>query len=189
MFSVVRVGGCARASRICPKPLYEQRHKPWTHPKKERAIVGPYLEFAERLPLPQHAALPASQLTEAHRREGFEASSADKIFARCGGGCLVVGVLWGLLGFWGLGFGLRVCGVCARASSLLYTHAFPLAAFPHTHPNQTRTARRWRAVASTQRQAARADQGGRARAFLFVAPFVFFLFATPSAEESDVRAK
>ena len=43
-------------------------------------IPGSYVEFAERLPLPQHAHLETYQLTRKHRREGFEAGNADKIF-------------------------------------------------------------------------------------------------------------
>lgn len=42
--------------------------------------VRSYLEFVERRPLPQHAGLPWQQLREDHRRDGFEASSADNIF-------------------------------------------------------------------------------------------------------------
>jgi hypothetical protein len=43
-------------------------------------IAGSYVEFAERRVLPQFGNVPASQLTRAHRREGFEAANADKIF-------------------------------------------------------------------------------------------------------------
>jgi hypothetical protein len=43
-------------------------------------IAGSYVEFAERRVLPQFAHLPADQITRAHRREGFEASNADRIF-------------------------------------------------------------------------------------------------------------
>ncbi|MGB1972093.1 MAG: DUF1338 domain-containing protein [Flavobacteriaceae bacterium] len=43
-------------------------------------IPGSYVEFAERLPLPEHNHLAKEQLTRAHRREGFEAGNADKIF-------------------------------------------------------------------------------------------------------------
>lgn len=43
-------------------------------------IPGSYVEFAERLPLPEFSDLPNDQLTRAHRREGFEAGNADKIF-------------------------------------------------------------------------------------------------------------
>ena len=39
-----------------------------------------YVEFAERLPLPQYAKLHKEKLTNSHRREGFEAGNADKIF-------------------------------------------------------------------------------------------------------------
>jgi len=48
-----------------------------THP-----VVGAYMEFVERKPLPQHAHLAASgQLREVHRRDGFESDSARNIFA------------------------------------------------------------------------------------------------------------
>jgi hypothetical protein len=43
-------------------------------------IAGSYVEFAERRVLPQFADLPASQITREHRREGFEAGNADRIF-------------------------------------------------------------------------------------------------------------
>lgn len=44
-------------------------------------VVRAYLEFVERRPLPAHAGLPPEALAEAQRRDGFEASSADNIFA------------------------------------------------------------------------------------------------------------
>lgn len=43
-------------------------------------IPGSYVEFAERRVLPQFAQLPASAIRREHRREGFEAGNADKIF-------------------------------------------------------------------------------------------------------------
>lgn len=43
-------------------------------------IAGSYVEFAERRPLDQYAHLPAAALRREHRREGFEAGNADKIF-------------------------------------------------------------------------------------------------------------
>jgi hypothetical protein len=43
-------------------------------------IAGSYVEFSERLPLPKYAKLPKEKLTNSHRREGFEAGNADKIF-------------------------------------------------------------------------------------------------------------
>ena len=43
-------------------------------------IPGSYVEFAERRPLEDYAHLPASELRREHRREGFEAASADRIF-------------------------------------------------------------------------------------------------------------
>lgn len=43
-------------------------------------IAGSYVEFAERRILPQFAHLPLSEVRREHRREGFEANNADKIF-------------------------------------------------------------------------------------------------------------
>lgn len=43
-------------------------------------IAGSYVEFAERRVLPQFAHLPADQVGREHRRDGFEAGNADKIF-------------------------------------------------------------------------------------------------------------
>ena len=43
-------------------------------------IPGSYVEFAERLPLEEYKHLKREELTRAHRREGFEAGNADKIF-------------------------------------------------------------------------------------------------------------
>ena len=43
-------------------------------------IPGSYVEFAERRVLDEFAHLPASEIRREHRREGFEAASADKIF-------------------------------------------------------------------------------------------------------------
>ena len=47
---------------------------------EHHAISGSYVEFAERLVLPQFANLEPSQIKREHRREGFEAGNADKIF-------------------------------------------------------------------------------------------------------------
>ena len=44
------------------------------------AISGSYIEFAERRILPQFEHLPKYQVQRIHRREGFEAGNADKIF-------------------------------------------------------------------------------------------------------------
>jgi hypothetical protein len=46
----------------------------------KQPIAGSYVEFAERRVLPQFAQLPKDQITRSHRREGFEAGNADKIF-------------------------------------------------------------------------------------------------------------
>ena len=45
-----------------------------------KMISGSYIEFAERSVLPEFKTLEASALQRKHRREGFEASNADKIF-------------------------------------------------------------------------------------------------------------
>jgi len=48
-----------------------------THP-----VVGAYMEFVERKPLPEYEHLVAAgQLKETHRRDGFESDSALNIFA------------------------------------------------------------------------------------------------------------
>lgn len=43
-------------------------------------ISGSYVEFAERKILPEFKHLPKSQISRIHRKEGFEAKNADKIF-------------------------------------------------------------------------------------------------------------
>lgn len=43
-------------------------------------ISGSYVEFAERRVLPEFGDLPADQIQRKHRRDGFEAGNADKIF-------------------------------------------------------------------------------------------------------------
>lgn len=43
-------------------------------------ISGSYVEFAERKILPEFHNLPKNQITRKHRRDGFEAANADKIF-------------------------------------------------------------------------------------------------------------
>lgn len=43
-------------------------------------IAGSYVEFAERKVLPEYQNLPADQVKREHRRDGFEAGNADKIF-------------------------------------------------------------------------------------------------------------
>jgi hypothetical protein len=47
---------------------------------KKHSIAGSYVEFAERKVLDKFAALPANEIKRKHRREGFEANNADKIF-------------------------------------------------------------------------------------------------------------
>ncbi len=47
---------------------------------EQKRISGSYVEFAERRVLPQFAHLESSQIKREHRREGFEAGNADKIF-------------------------------------------------------------------------------------------------------------
>jgi hypothetical protein len=43
-------------------------------------IPGSYVEFAERKVLPEYQSMKAEDITREHRREGFEAANADKIF-------------------------------------------------------------------------------------------------------------
>ncbi len=43
-------------------------------------VAGSYVEFAERRVLPHYRHLPATQIGHEHRRDGFEANNADKIF-------------------------------------------------------------------------------------------------------------
>jgi hypothetical protein len=43
-------------------------------------ISGSYVEFAERKVLPEFANIPLGEVKRKHRRDGFEASNADKIF-------------------------------------------------------------------------------------------------------------
>lgn len=43
-------------------------------------ISGSYVEFAERSILPEYTSLAKHEIQRKHRREGFEASNADKIF-------------------------------------------------------------------------------------------------------------
>jgi hypothetical protein len=52
---------------------------PFAHSTEHR-IPGSYVEFAERRVLPQFAHLQQSEIKKEHRREGFEAANADKIF-------------------------------------------------------------------------------------------------------------
>lgn len=47
---------------------------------EKKMIPGSYVEFAERRVLPQFAHLPAAGIKREHRRDGFEAGNADKIF-------------------------------------------------------------------------------------------------------------
>ena len=46
----------------------------------KRSIAGSYVEFAERRVLPGFQHLPKDAIRREHRREGFEAGNADKIF-------------------------------------------------------------------------------------------------------------
>jgi len=47
---------------------------------EQHCIPGSYVEFAERRVLPEFAHLQRNEIKREHRREGFEASNADKIF-------------------------------------------------------------------------------------------------------------
>ena len=66
----------AAADALLAAPSRSLRTQPAPH-----RVVRAYLEFVERRPLPAHAGLPPEALAEAQRRDGFEASSADNIFA------------------------------------------------------------------------------------------------------------
>ena len=48
--------------------------------EEHHVISGSYVEFAERKVLPSFIHLPLNAITRNHRREGFEAGNADKIF-------------------------------------------------------------------------------------------------------------
>ncbi len=47
---------------------------------EKHQISGSYVEFAERKVLPEFASLPVANIERRHRRDGFEAGNADKIF-------------------------------------------------------------------------------------------------------------
>lgn len=47
---------------------------------QEGMVAGSYLEFAQRAVLPEFRHLPEEEITEQHRRDGFEVGNADKIF-------------------------------------------------------------------------------------------------------------
>lgn len=47
---------------------------------EELLIPGSYVEFAERSILPEFAGLPKHKIKRQHRREGFEAANANRIF-------------------------------------------------------------------------------------------------------------
>jgi hypothetical protein len=47
---------------------------------EKKMIAGSYVEFAERKVLPEYAGMSSDTLGRQHRREGFEARNADKIF-------------------------------------------------------------------------------------------------------------
>lgn len=47
---------------------------------KKKMISGSYVEFAERKVLPEYSHLPQSEIRREHRRDGFEAANANRIF-------------------------------------------------------------------------------------------------------------
>ena len=57
-----------------------QMHKVRFADDQEMEISGSYVEFAERLVLPEFRNLPKDQIQPKHRRDGFETSNADRIF-------------------------------------------------------------------------------------------------------------
>jgi hypothetical protein len=71
---------CGLVSKPVP-PAQLGPAPPRPAPQARRRVARAYIEFVERRPLPQHAALPPGLLAEAQRRDGFEAGSADHIFA------------------------------------------------------------------------------------------------------------
>ncbi|GFR50435.1 hypothetical protein Agub_g12656 [Astrephomene gubernaculifera] len=46
----------------------------------QRDIAAAYVEFVQRLRLPEYAGLPAEEVREEHLRDGFEVGNADRIF-------------------------------------------------------------------------------------------------------------
>lgn len=44
------------------------------------SVPASYIEFAERLVLPEYESFPVDKISELHRRDGFEVGNADKIF-------------------------------------------------------------------------------------------------------------
>jgi hypothetical protein len=67
-------GGLLQSSTVA------QLVEAWFGSGERVEIPGSYVEFAERKVLPQFQHLPVSQIRREHRREGFEAGNADKIF-------------------------------------------------------------------------------------------------------------
>ena len=45
-----------------------------------KLISGSYVEFAERKILPKYSKIPLKNIEAIHRKDGFEAANADKIF-------------------------------------------------------------------------------------------------------------
>ena len=82
-FALNRAGGVVKAS---PDGLLRQgstMSDDVTHlfaDGQERTVPGAFIEFAERSVLPEFDHLPPHEVEEAHRRDGFEAANADKIF-------------------------------------------------------------------------------------------------------------
>lgn len=67
-------GGLLQSSTVAQMitaPFADGSHRP---------ISGSYVEFAERRVLPEYRALPREQIRREHRRDGFEAGNADRIF-------------------------------------------------------------------------------------------------------------
>jgi hypothetical protein len=67
-------GGLLQSSTVA------QLVEAWFGSGERVQIPGSYVEFAERKVLPAFQHLSASQIRREHRREGFEAGNADKIF-------------------------------------------------------------------------------------------------------------
>eukprot|EP01023_Acetabularia_acetabulum_P031349 TRINITY_DN2946_c0_g1_i2.p2 TRINITY_DN2946_c0_g1~~TRINITY_DN2946_c0_g1_i2.p2 ORF type:complete len:141 (-),score=25.68 TRINITY_DN2946_c0_g1_i2:353-775(-) len=67
-------GGLLQSSTMADKMTFQFKDG------VKREIASSYIEFAERLVLQEFKHLKVGQIGEIHRRDGFEAASADKIF-------------------------------------------------------------------------------------------------------------
>ncbi|KAK9807821.1 hypothetical protein WJX72_010228 [[Myrmecia] bisecta] len=68
-------GGLRQSSTVADRVLFTFANG------ETRSVPGAYIEFAERLVLPQFEHLKGAAVEEHHRRDGFEVGNADKIFS------------------------------------------------------------------------------------------------------------